>query len=180
MAATGTREIKRPSLKRFEAFTIIELMITLLISSTLMVLSYYTFFLVSRQFGRYRSRTAQIRDYRLMATAWQSDFDRAEWIRDSVESGGEQILFTHGDTLVRYSLHAGILVRVFRDRPDSFPLPASFNDILYLNDSLRLITSMRLNSIVNGEKVILTGEKIYSSAEIMQAENSMDMTNPVP
>jgi prepilin-type N-terminal cleavage/methylation domain-containing protein len=157
-------------LKKIASFTIIELMITLLISSIVMMIAYYALFLVHRQFERYRARSGEIRAYHLLATAWQRDFDRAQRVRDSLEDGGEQILFTHGDTLIRYSLHGGILVRVFRDLPDSFPLGVTLNSIRYLDDTLRLITTIRLNTLVDGQPVLVTGEKRYSCGEIMDAE----------
>ena len=70
-------------MKKLRAFTIIELVITLLISSIVISIIYYAYFLVNRQVGKYKDKKQSISSYFLFHKALQSDIDRADAIFDS-------------------------------------------------------------------------------------------------
>ena len=84
-------------------------MITLLISTIVISMGYFAYFLMNRKFERYLSRTSKIKEYSLLATAWQIDFDRADRIVDTADKA--HILFNRGDTVIRYSINDSSIIR---------------------------------------------------------------------
>ena len=157
-------------MKKLAAFTIIELMITLLISTIVISMGYFAYFLLNRQFDRYLSRTSKIKEYTLLATAWQIDFDRADRIVDTLDK--EHILFNRQDTLVRYSINANSIIRESGGSRDSFALAATVLDTRLVDDTVRLIKEIKLSIAINKTLVLLSGTKTYSAKEIMLNQKS--------
>jgi prepilin-type N-terminal cleavage/methylation domain-containing protein len=162
---------KTSLLKKIPSFTIIELMITLLISSIVISMGYYGYFLLNDQFNKYQARREKIREYELLATAFQTDFDKADRVIDTLDD--HHFVFYRQDTPIRYSIGRNSVVREFGQARDSFAMTASVSGIYYVNDTNRLIDGIRLNLSFNGTSVFLSGKRIYSAAEIMLAEKSI-------
>jgi hypothetical protein len=157
-------------MKKLASFTIIELMITLLISTIVISMGYFAYFLLNRQFDRYLSRTSKIKEYSLLATAWQIDFDRADRIVDTVDKA--HILFNRGDTVIRYSINDSSVIRESGQSRDSFALRAVVLDTRLVDDSLPLVKAITLGINLNQTTVLLPGIKTYSAREIMLTQKS--------
>lgn len=155
-------------MKKLHSFTIIELVITMVITSVVASVVYYSYSLLNHQFNQYSRRSMEIKKYYLLSDIWQKDFDKADAICDTLDN--RHFIFTHSDTLVRYSIDSNVIVRQAAGIVDSFKLQATHADIIYVNDSLPLIQAITLTTIVNGDTVLLSGNKLYSSKEIMSAE----------
>ena len=164
-------------------------MITLVISSVVISIAYYSYFLVNHQFNEYRRRSMEIKKYYLLSAIWQKDFERAESIVDTIDD--RHFIFNNGDTSVRYSIGDSVIVRETAGpaqeapgqaretegqtgealgQPDSFAMRIVRVNIGYLDDSTRLIREITLNTIINGDSVLLSGARIYSAKEIMYAQ----------
>jgi hypothetical protein len=143
-------------------------MITLVISSVVMSIAYYSYFLVNHQFNEYRRRSMEIKKYYLLSTIWQKDFERAGTIVDSIDD--RHFIFNRGDTSVHYSIGDSAIVREAAGQPESFALRIVRVNIRYLDDSTRLIREITLDTIINGDSVLLSGAKTYSAKEIMFAQ----------
>jgi prepilin-type N-terminal cleavage/methylation domain-containing protein len=157
------------------SFTIIELMITLVISSVVISIAYYSYFLVNHQFNEYRRRSMEIKKYYLLSLVWQTDFERAGTIVDTIDD--RHFIFYRGNTLVRYSIGDSVIVREEAGpaletpgQRDSFAMRIVRVNIGYLDDSTRLIREITLNTVINGDSVLLSGAKTYSAKEIMFAQ----------
>jgi len=155
-------------MKKIRSFTIIELVITMVITSVVVSFVYYSYFLLNNQFNTYSHRSMEIKQFYLLSGIWQRDFERADAIFDTLDS--RHFVFSHSDTIVRYSFDTNTIVRQSGGSVDSFTLPATHADIVYVNDSLPLIKEIALITIVNGDSMLLLGNKLYSSKEIMFAE----------
>jgi hypothetical protein len=157
-------------------------MITLVISSVVISIAYYSYFLVNHQFNEYRRRSMEIKKYYLLSAIWQKDFERAGSIIDTIDD--RHFIFYRGDTAVHYSIGDSVIVREAAGpsremvglaseapgQPDSFAIRIVRVNIDYLDDSSRLIREITLNTMINGDSVLLSGARTYSAKEIMYAQ----------
>jgi hypothetical protein len=131
----------------------------------------------------------EIKKYYLLSAVWQKDFERAGTIVDTIDD--RHFIFYRGDTLVRYAIGDSVIVREevgpapeavgqpweavgpVLETPgqrDSFAMRIVRVNIGYLDDSTRLIREITLNTVINGDSVLLSGAKTYSAKEIMFAQ----------
>jgi prepilin-type N-terminal cleavage/methylation domain-containing protein len=157
-------------LKKIASFTIIELMITLLISAIVISMGYFAYFLINAQFTRYQGRAKDRREYSLLQKAWQTDFDRSSVVMDTIDH--YHILFGRQDTTIRYSINAGYIIRQSPGSSDSFALKAAVLDTWYTDDTTRLIKGITLDIDLNDTHVLLPGARTYSAKELMLSQKS--------
>lgn len=140
----------------------------MIITSVVGIIGYYAWFVVNRQFVTFHHRSLEIGKYYRLSAIWQKDFDKATGIEDTPDD--RHLVFSRADTIIRYSIDNNLVVRQTGNLTDSFPLPVTNIDIRYVDDSLPLIEAITLTTRVNGDSVLLSGKKRYSSKEIMTAE----------
>jgi len=141
-----------------------------MISSIVIAMGYFAWFLLDTQFHRYRDRAGQEREYSLLEMAWRIDFDRSVTITDTIDHS--HILFHRPAGLVRYVVNADAIIRRSPASTDSFALKAVVTDIWYVNDSLLLIRGIRLDILLNGAHIPLTDARTYSAKDIMGFQRS--------
>jgi prepilin-type N-terminal cleavage/methylation domain-containing protein len=180
-------------LKRLRAFTIIELVVAMAISSIVVSIAYYSFFLLYIQFNKFREKSAQMRQFRLLSGAIMNDVEQADWIKDTLDN--EHFVIGRGDTLILYSIDTNQVSRsvIYPEMNTSYLLPSmsveytqGVKDSFNLNGTLQklwfagdstglmargLIKAGRLRIMVNRQDVYLSFNKQYSSQQIMAAEN---------
>ena len=145
------------------------MVITLAISSVLISIAYYGFFVINRQFERFRKRSGDIDTYRLLSARWKSDFDNADWIKDTV--GEKQFILGCRDTLISYTIGPNEIIRNSPWKTDSFMIRTTADSVMYQDDTLWLVDGIRLTLQINGEPVWLSQQKTYSAGQIMFAQN---------
>lgn len=155
---------------KIHAFTIIELVVTMLIASVVAAIAYNALYIVSRQFFSYRNRSAANNTYFLLSTAWQNDFDRADAILDTFDN--RLIIFKVEGAQVRYLIDSNRIVRQTTGSIDSFPFNAGTPIVTLLNDSLPLIRAITIPVFLNGDTILLSGDKLYSSQQILSAQST--------
>lgn len=155
-------------MKKLRSFTIIELVVTMIITAIVVSMAYYSWFLVSAQFNKYTHRSMEIENYYLLSHIWQKDFEKADAIWDSIDD--KHIVFIHDDTCIRYSIGSNCIVREANAITDSFGIRVGHTDFVYVDDTIKLIKAITLSTIINGDSVLLSGNKLYSSKEIMSAQ----------
>jgi prepilin-type N-terminal cleavage/methylation domain-containing protein len=159
-------------MKKLRAFTIIEILITMLISAVVIGIAYAGLTMLNRQFGRFQSRVKQIDQYRLLQIALKRDFDRADWIRDTIDE--RHLVLGCTDTLVYYYFQPNGFVQRSLFVPgdiaginDSFVIRSQELGQTFLSDSVRLVQQISLQALVNDDSVLLTQEKTYSSQQVL-------------
>jgi prepilin-type N-terminal cleavage/methylation domain-containing protein len=156
------------SIQKIRAFTIIELVVTMLIASVVAAIAYNAYYILSRQFFSYRNRSAANNTYFLLATAWQNDFERADAILDTLDY--RHIIFRSEGAQVRYEIGQSFVVRQSNGTIDSFLVHPGAPDVTLLNDSLPLIRAATIPIFLNGDTILLSGDKLYSSQQILSAQ----------
>jgi len=163
-------------MKKLRSFTIIEILITMLISAVVISIAYTGLTMLNRQFARSQSRMKQIGQYRLLSGALQRDFDRADCIRDTIDDS--HLVLGRLDTMVYYSFQPNGMVRRTLIVPgaiaginDTFVIPTQVLGQIYISDSVRLVQQISLRSLVNGDSVLLTQNKAYSAQQVLLVDS---------
>ena len=143
-------------------------MIALLISSIVISVAYYAFYLIKHQFDRAWKETAAIRTFDEFSTALSNDVERGQWITDSLDS--KQLSIGWNDSLIRYTIDTAWVVRETAWASDTFKLKTRVEKILYISDSLPLIRAVTFVAEIDKVQVPLLKEKRYSTKELMDAE----------
>jgi competence protein ComGF len=155
-------------LKKIRSFTIIELIITMLITSVVTAIAYNAYYLLTREFISLNRRSMERNKFLILSRVWQNDFDRAVAIRNTLDD--RHFILTCAEALIRYDIGHSYIIREANGSVDSFMVRSGEPNIIYLNDSLPLVRSIIIPVVVNGDSVLLSGDKLYSSEEIMSAE----------
>jgi prepilin-type N-terminal cleavage/methylation domain-containing protein len=158
------------SITKIQAFTIIEVVVAMLIASVVAAIAYNAFYMLNRQFLSFRNRSAANNIYFLLSTAFQNDFDRALAIRDTLDN--RHLIFTEAGNQIRYEIGQSFIVRQSNGSIDSFLFHAGEPVVTLLNDSLPLISAIAIPVYLNGDTILLSGDKLYSSQQIMSAQST--------
>ena len=153
---------------RLPSFTIIELVVSLLISAIIVGIVYYAYFLFSHQLADHRSRSSELHAFQLFTAALENDFEHAGNIRDTLDRSG--LVLDYPDHHTSYSFTDPGMTRAVNGINEKFPVQGKIQEIEYLNDSVKLIQEIRLLIKVNKEWVPLYLNKHYSSQQLMLAE----------
>ncbi len=157
------------SMKRYAAFTMMELVVAMLISSMVISIGFYAFSLFSQQLVKRRARSAKVSEYLIFRRAFGRDMDLADAVTDSAE-GGPLLLSVDGQEL-RYSMHGTYILRDKGGLEDTFYLGGGTTAVGYV-DSLPLIRSLRFLLFLNGDSVEQGFFKQYTARELMRARNT--------
>lgn len=162
-------------MKKLKAFTMIELVVAMMISAIVISIAFYVWTLISAQLSRRQSRSAAITNYVLFQRAFTRDFENAQGIRDLADSISFQLDI--GDHAVRYSIGTDRILRERDGLTDTFQMGGRVVQRTYVNDSLPLISGVRLNITINREDVSLALQKEYTIAELLRGGGQQPRTN---
>ena len=168
MAAININRINKLTLKKISSFTIIELIITMMISSIIITFGYYSYFLLNNQFNKYHTNSTNINEYYLLSTTLQRDFDRANLIKDTIDN--KHLILKSDSTVIYYLIVDSTIMRGLNGNIDTFRIRGDIADVQYVNDSLNLIKEITFNATLNNQLLPFSITKKYSSKELMQGE----------
>lgn len=158
---------------KVKSFTIIELMISLLISSIVVSLSYYTFILTTQQLSHYKIKSELLNRFLLLDKTLQNDFNNSVDIKDSA---GSYLLLSSDSSdslLVKYIFKNDFIVRNIDLVNDTFFLKSNLSKIDYVSDSLQIVKTLLLKIELKESIVTPIFIKNYTSAELINAENKL-------
>jgi hypothetical protein len=155
-------------MKRIASFTIIELVITMMITTIIISIGYYAYFLFNTQFKQYHSKSSAINEFNLLKTALQHDITIANRVNDTIDDN--HFVIGYGDSLIYYTVAEKYTIRNIADERDTFFLDGIVSSIEYENPQLKLIKAISLRIKVNGTDILLPVNKQYTAKELMQAE----------
>lgn len=154
-------------MKKIQSFTVLELIISLLISSIVISVSYYVYFLFSTQLLKQQQKNAAITELHMFQKIFQTDFDNASTITDSMDNS-IIILSFDNKAGIKYYFDNGNIIRGFSVKNDTFNFSGKVDKLTLLDDSVPLIQKIELEVIVEKEKIDLLFSKQYSSRQITE------------
>ena len=158
------------------AFTIMEVMVTMLITALLIGVVYTSYSLILKSHHSFTTKNEDMADLLTLDHLLKKDFDQAEVI--SKETDG--IIITNKERLIHYLLKPDHLIR-YAIRTDTFKV--AVQDILtsFENVPLEEIQSIeeqnRIDELAftvsfHGERISYHYHKIYSSENLMQSKQN--------
>lgn len=151
-----------------KAFTIIELVIALLLSSVVIGVVYTAFALWKNQFTGYHNRSMETGGYAGLCKALQTDTERALYVEDSA---GVLLFRTPGRAGVRYRLAQRRLFRSEGENTDSFFVEVESIGLMKIKEELDLINGIGLKAIVEKKPVYACFTKQYAAKDLLNAEH---------
>jgi prepilin-type N-terminal cleavage/methylation domain-containing protein len=152
-------------MKKFKAFTIIELSISLLISGVVISIAYYSYLLLSKQYKTQLTKSDQIRECLLFRKIVQIDVMHSYFIKDS----GSILLFENSNSSVlsTYDFEDSFVVRRHSEFTDTFHFKTDNYWFVHLNDSSSLIN--RIDILFNSGKDYFGASfnKVYSVQQLL-------------
>ena len=156
-------------MKRVSAFTIIELVISLLISSVVIGIVYYAFLFFSKQFGLYQRKSDSVQEYFLLKGAVQNEFEKAELIIDSLP-GLIAFKTSMPDQMITYRIDSNFIVRKFQETADSFRVKCENFRTIHVNDSSNLVKEIVFSVKMDNSILETTITKRYSASQLILGE----------
>jgi len=154
-------------MKKVKAFTIIELTVSLLISSIVIGITYYAFLFFTKQYHSYQRKSDTFSEYRLFKKAFQHDLENANFVTDSVPN---TILMRGGGHEIVYAWDSNNIKRQKGEITDSFRLKKNKVAVNYINDTLPLAKQIIVRFAFNKTFFETMFTKQYSAGELMEAE----------
>lgn len=160
-------------MKKIKAFTLLELLIGMIISSIVISLGYMTYFIVYKQYVNYKETRETISHIMQMKTVLTDDFSTAHTIisplKDQLKLNNEK-----GIAAVEYDFSARYITRKEGAEIDTFHLISSEYVPLYVdptkNEYLPLITGFSFDAMVLGEKEHFVFTKQYAADVMINKE----------
>ena len=161
--------------KRIQAFTIMEVTITMLLSTIVIGITYTVFSIIIRSYHSYSIKHEELASVLRLDELLQKDFDRAEIIMKDTDG----IALRNSTHLTRYrfygdyALRIGIAVDTFKVKSDS--VITSFESEV-INSAGTTVEQNRLDELdiqftLQKEKIPYYYHKIYSSANLINRNN---------
>lgn len=159
-------------MKRIKAFTIVELVMAMLISSIAIGIVYYAFLFFNKQFLAYENRSQLTSDLLLAEKALQTDIERADIVTDSLGS----FIILRGNTPcdeVIYEAGGKNIVRRCGEAVDSFRIENKGMRTIYVNDSVNLVSQIVFQLVINNSHLEKSFSKQYSADQLMKGNSSV-------
>jgi type II secretory pathway pseudopilin PulG len=155
-------------LKKIQAFTIIELVMSLLISSVVISIVFYSYLLLNNQFNRYQQRSALTNDFLLLQKAIQTDFDKCE----TIKLEGEKTISCDVMGMPnyrQYEFRDSLIIRSAGDQADSFKIKNTIVRIGHVetDNTLSPVSKMMIRVMLDQDQVDVIFTKQYSAAALI-------------
>lgn len=157
--------------RKIPAFTIMEVVITMLISAIVIGITYTAFSIITRSYQSFDSKHKDMAAVLRLDELLQKDFNRAEIVLKDTDG----IALKDSSRIIKYSfnpdyvLRIGIVVDTFKVKSDSVSTTFEntvVNEMKVDKEENRL-DELDLNIILQNEKIPYHYHKIYSSANLI-------------
>jgi type II secretory pathway pseudopilin PulG len=148
------------------AFTLMEILVVLVISSTVISLALWSYVNVSRYLNSYQEHEAANQEMALFITHFQHDVDRAHVISD--KKGYLHLMDFNGEE-ISYDFFEDYTIRYFYNYPDTFFVKIKQARFVPLAANPAWINEITLSLQVSGVEYPMTFYKFYSNQQLFQA-----------
>jgi prepilin-type N-terminal cleavage/methylation domain-containing protein len=160
--------------KRIRAFTLIELVVAMLISSIVVIVAFTGYEIIAGQYVDYRKKSNEITKSFLLNNLLAKDFLNSELAL--INPNGDLIFKFKATPEVDYQFRENYIIRVFTTTlQDTFFIPSQNIVKRFQGDSLTgnraLIDNLSFSAKVLDEKVYYQFAKEYGAGVLMEAEN---------
>jgi Tfp pilus assembly protein PilE len=153
-------------MKKLQSFTILELAVTLLISSVVIGIVYYAYLLFNSQFTGYRQKSALVNEYHIFRKAFQIDMERAHVIQ-RLPAGQFVFVGTDSAGATQYQFNNDVIVRESANGTDTFTIKNNGYDLVAINDSSMLVEKIVIHLSMNDIPLNAVFYKQYSAAQLI-------------
>ena len=125
---------KASSRTRLRGFTLLEVVITLALTSVLFVLGAYIYIFVNARFQKVRKDQAFYASYYVFKTAFRRDYRDADWVWQSAGDEKSTLRLEKNDSTINYTFDSTFIRRVTLYRTDTFQLGGRIEDQHHYGD----------------------------------------------
>jgi len=154
-------------MKKLKAFTVIELIMSLLISSVVIAIAFYAFLFLNKQFIRYNSRSGEINEYIIFKTAVENDLKNSEYLLDST---GLLVFKGTNNSDIIYQVSGDYIVRQNEFSIDTFKIANTGFIASYDPKSNNIINGLLFKPVLLGQDLEIKFDKPFSAEQLMKAE----------
>ena len=157
--------------KRVQAFTIMEVTITMLVAAILIGITYTTYTIVSRSYLSFKAKNDGMAVLERLDELLKKDFDRSEIVLKDTSG----LSFKIKNDLVKYTITPDYIIRVsavtdtFKVKNEGVRL--LFDQVpiddLNINEEKNRLDELDLTVLYQDEKIAYHYHKIYSSADLI-------------
>ena len=156
-------------MKKIKAFTLLELLIGMIISTLVVGFSVMSYFIIYEQYLNYKSVKHTISDVMLMNMVIASDFTNAQTISDVDDN--ELIFNDDNDTLIHYHFSPEFITRQENEIIDTFKIAVNNRLPVFLlekdNEPTNLVSAFSFDAKVLGETEHFNFTKNYAADVII-------------
>ena len=139
------------TIKHLKGFTILETLITLVLMSVIISITFSLFNLIGKQLSLFEKENTQVLEYNLFNTTLMRDIDKAY---DFSYTDSDLVLKFYDESEINYTVNAKYILRHNHIKKDTFKIQV--NDFQFLNDDAKtdinttFLLSLRvLNDTIN-------------------------------
>ena len=156
-------------MQKIKAFTLLELLVGMIISSLVIGFCFMSYFIIYKQYLNYRTTKQVISDVVLLNTVICSDFTKSN--RITAVNENELILDYENKQVINYHFTPEFIIRKADETTDTFKINSSNCIPVYItdmeNEKLSLITVFSFDTNVFGEQEHLNFTKNYGADVII-------------
>lgn len=142
---------------RLKGFTIIDIIITLIISTMLIAFLWNGYYFITKQYNNLSNKNSKLADFITLESQLRKDFNnavRVTYLKEEVNCIGK-----NQNTL--YKLNNKYVIRNQNSRIDTFPIAITDINVQFLNIGSNTVESITLNIDLNSTPISLFFKKTY-------------------
>jgi prepilin-type N-terminal cleavage/methylation domain-containing protein len=154
-------------MKKLHSFTLVEMIVSMMLSSIIIGIVYYSFLFFSGQIGRVRLSKKQYSEFRLLKKGLSHDFKNALAITDSANL---VIICINSSGQTRYYFGDSAVTRYTNENVTRFDLSQVKYQPEYMKDIPKLLNSIEITLRNKSTELNFAINKIYSASDILNLE----------
>ena len=162
--------------KKLNAFTLPEMVISLLIMSVLFAMGFAIYMIVNKQVRGMEEKNSFYADYFLTKSVLKRDFTRPGLITISDDRSKLSIVIPRNepanDSPLEIIFDSAYILRAQGDRVDTLKPGATIESIGFMQDTLPLVQFLKIRTIYHQKPFFTYLQKDYSAAELLSVINN--------
>lgn len=158
-------------MRKLKAFTILELIVALAISSVLISIGYYSVLVVFKMFKGNVSQSQEITAYYLFKKTLDNDFRRCDFAGEGSDSPGLLLRSVKDSNRIAYEFRKNYIIRQMNNAVDTFHIQTSEFETGFYSNNIKLIKHISLIHQLDGKPVRSIYTKRYSAFQVLAFEN---------
>jgi len=146
--------------KRLKAFTLLELLIGMVISSIIITIGYTSYRVIYKQYLNYKLTRKEM----IEVAAFQNEFQNNFYNAEVVKAEENAICFEFsGDKKIKFTFFDTFITREINELIDTFKIENNNRVKVYIDENNTEIKAFMFNSTLFNEPIVFSFQKQYSS-----------------